>query len=119
MFVVDTDVFTNCRFQLQGAAMGTALDLTFAQSPEPAFDLIEPGCRGRGEMNVKARMAREPRAHRRCLMGTVVVHDQMNIKCGRSTGFDGAQELQKLFAAMATMRFADYLACSNVECGEE
>ena len=99
--------------------MSTALDLTFAQGPEPAFDLIKPQRRGRGEVDLEAGMAGLPRAHCWCLMCAVVVHDEMDIKSARNIGFDGSQELQELLAAMATMGFTDYLAGSDVECGEQ
>lgn len=59
-------------FQLNGAAMGAAAALTPSEHGEPAFDLIEP--RGRGRGDVKAWIAYEPSFNGGSLVSTVVVH---------------------------------------------
>jgi len=40
--------------QFAGAAVSAAPQLLFGQGREPAFDQIEPGSSGRGEVQVKA-----------------------------------------------------------------
>ncbi|OPZ07324.1 MAG: hypothetical protein BWZ07_03346 [Alphaproteobacteria bacterium ADurb.BinA280] len=43
----------------------------------------------------------------------------MNIESGGDAGLDGAQELEKLAAAMAPMQFADHLTAGDVQCCEQ
>ena len=52
-------------------------------------------------------------------MRTVVVHDQMHAETGRHIGVDGAQKLEKLGAAMATVQFTDHFAGGDIERGEQ
>ena len=66
-------------------------------------------------MRVKARMPREPISHRGCLVRAVVVHDQMYLKRLGHVSVDRAQELQELFGAVATVKFADDLAGGHVQ----
>ena len=47
--------------ELIDAAMDAALDLLVGEESKPAFYLIEPGGAGRGEVEVIARVAGEPR----------------------------------------------------------
>lgn len=58
--IVEGEIAADGVFQLNGAAMGAAADLTLSEHGEPAFDLIEPRGRGRGEVHVKAWIACEP-----------------------------------------------------------
>ena len=60
LLVIEVEVLTDGMLQLHGAAMRAAFDLTLAQGGEPALDLVEPRARGLGEMDMKARMARQP-----------------------------------------------------------
>src|SRR5438034_7993322 len=58
---------------------------------------------GGGEVQVKARIAREPSLHRRGFVSAIVVHDQMDVECGGQVLIDSAQELQELATAVAPM----------------
>src|SRR5450432_401097 len=106
-------------FQCQRAAMTAAFDLALGKQCEPALDLIQPGGRGRREMQTKARMAGKPRAHGRCLVWAVVVHRRVNRQVVEYIGLDGAQKLQKFLAAMPAMQLADHLASGDVECRKQ
>jgi len=53
---------------------------------KPSLNQVEPGRAGRNEMDVKARMLREPSFDLGVFVGRVVVDDQMKvqIRCGLS-----------------------------------
>jgi len=98
--VIDSKVIADGAFELDRAAVRSALDLALAEQREPAFHQIEPGTGSRREMQVKARMARKPGAHRRCFVGAIVVHDQMNRQVWWHILLDGAQEFQEFGGTM-------------------
>src|SRR3974377_635111 len=110
---------TNGFFECDPAAMRSALDFTLAEQTEPALNQIEPGARGRSEVQMKARMACKPPLHGRRFVGAVVVHDQMNIELLRHALVNGAQKLQELMAAMAPMQLADHLASGHIQRREQ
>lgn len=99
--------------------MRATFDLPLAQGSEPTFDLVKPRTRCRCEMDMKARMPRQPSAHGRGLVGAVVIHHEMHLQVSRDTGFDGAQEFQKLLAPVPPMQLAHHLAAGDVEGGEQ
>src|SRR5262249_30944792 len=82
-----------------------------------ALDHVEPGCRRRSEMKVKARMSLEPAFDRRGLVSGIVVDDQMEIETGQGPLIDQLEKAQEI--AMATARHAgsDDFAVQHVECG--
>src|ERR1700690_2615310 len=96
--------------------MCTATDLLLGQCGEPALDLIEPGCRSRGEVRMKPRTTSQPSAHSGCLVRPIVVHHQMDVQLGWNGFLDGSQELEKLSATMTPMRLTDDLARGDIEC---
>jgi len=69
-------------FQFGYAAMGAALDLPLGKQCEPAFDLIEPGGMGGGEVQMIPRPLLQPLPDQCGLGGGVVVQHQMEIKVG-------------------------------------
>ncbi len=86
---------------------------------EEAFDRVEPGCGGRCEVDVKARVPSEPGLDRRRLVRSVVVHDQVDVQHRRHVGLDGAKELQEFAAAVPAMRLTDDLAGCDVQRREQ
>ena len=64
---------------------------------------------------MKTRMTSEPSAHGRCLVSPIVVHHQMHVQLRGSIGFDCAQKLQELSAAMAPMQLADDLSGGDIQ----
>lgn len=97
---MDGEIVTNGFLEFDRTAMRSAFDLPLTEQAEPALDQIEPGAGSGREVQMKARMARKPRLHRRRLVGTVVIHDQMNVERAWHAVIDGAQELQELATAM-------------------
>jgi len=64
-------------------------------------------------------MSDQPAANRRCLVGAVVVEDQMHVEPGRHRRIDGAQELAELARAMPPVALADHLAALHVQRREQ
>ena len=107
------------RLQFLDAAVNTAADLALGQKREPALDLIEPGGVGGSEVKVIARPFGKPGFDRRCLVGGVIVHDQMDIEIGRHGGVDGIEEAAELGCAVAPVAAAEHPAGGNIEGGEQ
>ena len=63
-----------------------ALEPALGQLGEEALDRVEPGAGGRREVEGEARMAVEPGAHLRVLVGGVVVEDDVDDLAGRHLG---------------------------------
>lgn len=91
--VIDSKIIADGAFEFDRTAVRATLDLALGGQREPAFHQIEPGTGSRREMQVKARMARKPGAHRRGFVRAVVVHDQMDRQVWGHIMLDGAQEL--------------------------
>ena len=101
------------------AAMHAALDLLVGEQREPAFDLVEPGGAGRGEVEVIARVAGEPRFHGRGLVGGVIVEHQMDVEIGRPGLLDRGQELAEFDRAVTLVAAADDMAGGDIQSGEQ
>ena len=88
---------------------------------EEAFHQIDPGTAGGGEMDDKARMAKQPALHARHFVGGVVVHDQMEF------GFailgialiDALQKSEKLLMAMFAVAVGEHSAGRGIIGGKE
>src|SRR5258708_36974040 len=96
MFIVGCEVFADGVSELDGAAVSATADLARGEIGKPALDLVEPGGRGRREVQCKSRMPSKPALDRRGLMRAVVVHDEMHGKRGGGVLFPGPQELEEL-----------------------
>ena len=99
--------------------MRAASNLLFRQGGKPAFDLVEPRCRGRREVNMESGMANKPVPDCRRLMGTVVVHHEVDVQVSWNGRFNSAQELRKFTAAMTAMQFSDELSSSDIKRSEQ
>ncbi len=64
--------------QSAGAALGSATDLLVGEHGEPALDLVDPGTVGGREVELKARVAKQPAMNQRRLVGAVVVEDHVD-----------------------------------------
>ena len=99
--------------------MDPAPELFLGQEREEALDLVQPGSAGRREVDMPARMAGQPTLNGRRLVGCVVVHDQMDVELVGDLGFESAQELEELPAAMTREALPDDLAGGDIEGGEQ
>ena len=86
---------------------------------EEALDGIEPGARGRREVEDEARVPVEPGADLGMLVGGVVVEDDVDDLSGRNLGLDGVQEADELLMTVALHVAADDGAVEHVERGEQ
>ena len=105
--------------EIADAVMDAPLDLLFGEESKPAFDLIEPGGAGRGEMEVIARAAGEPRFDGRGLVGGVIIEHEMDVEIGRHGLLDLAEELAEFDRTVTLVAAADDVAGSNVQSGEQ
>src|SRR3990172_5196096 len=119
VFVAGGEVDADGVLELAGAAVRPAAQLLLGETGEPALDLVDPGRVGGREVHVEARVARQPAPDERCLVGPVVVDDQVHLQVGGDLGVDAPQELPELDRAVPAVRLADDLAAHDVERGEE
>ena len=70
-------------------------ELLSGELGEPALDLIDPRRRRRREMHMIVRPPRQPVFDRRCFVGGVIVHDDVNIEAVRNLRVDLLEELQE------------------------
>src|SRR5215208_2554307 len=96
-----------------------ALQAPLGESGEEGLDGVEPGARGRGEVEGKAGVAGEPGNHLRLLVGGVVVEDDVDDLAGRDLCLDGVEEANELLVPVALHAAADDGAVEDVECGEQ
>ena len=108
-------------FQFRRGPMDTALQLLARQLCTPSFDLIDPGGRCWGAVNMPMRAARQPGLYFRCLVGGIIVHHEMNIRPLRPLRHLRVDPLEKgeKFACPVTFgAFADHGTGGDVErCG--
>ena len=88
------------------------------QDREPGLDLVHPAGTGRREVEMEARILRQPRPYDWMLVGTVVVEDQMDLEPGVAGGYD-LEEAQELLVAVPGVGAAGDGAGSNVEGCQE
>src|SRR5271165_1038056 len=77
-----------------------ALETALGQDGEEALDGVEPGGRGRGEVERPARVAREPSPHGGMLVGGVVVDNRVDRLSDRNLALDGVEEADELLMPM-------------------
>ena len=78
-------------------------------------DHIEPGRRGRRDVEMEARMRLEPALHGRGLVGGIVIDDQMKVEIGRGLLIDQLEKAQELAVPMARHARSDHLSVQHVE----
>ncbi len=70
-------------------------------------------------MKGPARVARQPGADLRVLVGRIIVEDGMNRLASRDGGLDGVQEADELTVAMALHAAAEHGSFQDVEHGKQ
>ena len=119
VMIVDLQVVPDRGFEFAGAAEGAAANSLVGQRPEPALDQINPGGAGGSEVHLEARPLGQPVADKRGLVGSVIVHNQVDRERLGDIGVDGVEEFTELYRAMATMTLTDHGAGFAVERGEQ
>src|SRR6266446_9892255 len=117
--VVSGDELLDGCDQIGNTREDSATDALVGQFTKPAFDEVEPGRRGRGEVQVEARMLGQPGLDLRMLVRPVVVEDHVDVQLWGDTLIDLAQELAKLDIAMPRITGADDRAGERVQGGEQ
>ena len=83
------EIGLDCRLEFSDAAEDAAADGVAGDQAEEAFDQIDPGGRGRSEVEVEAGVALEPSLDLGVLVGRVVVDDEMQIERFGGVAVDG------------------------------
>ena len=86
---------------------------------EPALDQLKPGTGSRNKVQMEARMPLEPRLDARVLVGSVVVHDQVQIQLSWRVSIDVLQRANKSLMAVALHEVPDNPAIKLAERGEQ
>lgn len=96
-----------------------AFQASLGELGEEPLDRIQPGCRGRGEMEGPARVPVEPFDDLRVLVHGVVVDDGMHQLAGRHFRLDGIEEADELLVPVSLHAAADDLARGHVQGREQ
>jgi hypothetical protein len=92
-----------------------ALEALARELGKEPFDRVEPGCRGRGEVEGAARMSRQPLPHLRMFVGRVIVDDCVDHFSRKDLRLDRIEEADELLVPMALHVAADDGAIEDVE----
>jgi hypothetical protein len=95
------------------------LEAALGQDGEKALDGVEPGGRGRGEVECPAEMARQPSPHDGMLVDGVVVEDRVDCLAGGDLAFDGVEKANELLMPVALHVAPDDGSVEHVHGGEQ
>lgn len=109
------DVAIDGGLQVDDGMEHAPLEATLRQFGEEALDGVEPGKRGRGEVDGEALMAVEPGTHLVVLMGGVIVEDDVDGLVDRHLGVNGVEKADELLVAMALHVATDDGAVEHIE----
>lgn len=113
------EIVENGPFEFAHALEGTAANAPRGNLGEEPFHQVQPRRASGGEVYVPVRAPGEPVPDLGCLMGAVVVHDQVNVQAIRNVGFDGFEEFEELLLPVAAMTGTDNFACRHVQGGKQ
>jgi hypothetical protein len=99
------------------AAVGAALQFLGGQLAEPAFDQVEPGTAGRGEVQDEPGVPGEPPLDRRGLVDGRVVQHHVQVQVGGDFTVEGGQEVLELDRPVPGRQSADDFAGAQVRRG--
>ena len=119
IFVSMFNPFVDCGFEFRDVVENTSPYTLSGDFSEEPLDEIEPGAGRRSEVQDKAFVSCQPALHGRCLVGGVVVEDQMQIEMGGGLAINLPEEGQELVCPMAGQTFADDFAGRDVERGKK
>ena len=106
------------RFEILDRSEHTSFEALPGEFGKEALDGIEPGARGRREVERPLRMLGKPGQHLGVFVGGVVVENGMDHLAGRDGPLDGVDEADELLMAMAGHAAADDLAFEDAEGGD-
>lgn len=108
--IVRGDVVEDGLAQVGDGAEIAAADRLVGNLGEPAFDLVEPGTVRGNEVQMEPGMARQPAAHRRSLVGGVVVEHEVKVQTRRHAFVDLFEEADEVALSVARLAATDDLA---------
>ncbi|MGY4230444.1 hypothetical protein ACVMIH_007805 [Bradyrhizobium sp. USDA 4503] len=117
VFVVEFDEDADAGLELPDGGMNASLDLLSGKFGK--LNLVDPGRRSRREVDMIVRPASEPRFNLRCLVGGVVVHDDMDIEPFRDLNTDLFEKLQELVRSVELVAFANYEPQGDIACSKQ
>ena len=101
-----------------GAGEGTSANGLLGNEAEPAFNLVEPGGIGWGEMQVVARTPSEPGTDFGMFVSGVVIDDEMDVEGLGHIAVDLTQECEELLMTVPGMATGDDIASGDIESGQ-
>ena len=113
------EVITDRLFEFGDAGEGAAPDALHRDLGEEALDEVEPRSASRREVEMEARMFREPGLHLGRLVRSVVIEHEMDVEWRSHAAVDPTQEADELLRAMPGLALADYAAGARIEGGEQ
>jgi len=105
--------------QVGDGAEDAAADALPRHLREKVLDGVEPGGRGRGEVEGPARMTRQPGHYFGMFVGSIVVEDDVDELASRDLALDGIEKADKFEVAVALHAAADHRAVEQTERGEQ
>jgi len=117
--VSDLKVMVDGSFQLSGTSMDSSPKLLLSKGGEKAFYEVKPGRSCGSEVHVVARMGCQPATNYRCLVGSVVVHHNMNVQMRGSGSVDLVEEFPKLDGTVSALTSPQNLASLHVKGSKE
>ena len=117
--VVLGEVVVDGRLQFGNAFEYTAADGIAGDLGEEAFHLVQPGSRGRREVEMEARVLFQPLLDLSVLVGGVVVDDQMDVELFRRLAVELAQETEEFLMPVALHALTDDRAVEHVQRREQ
>ena len=118
-FIVTVDVGADGHDEFFQVAEDAAPEPILRQVAEETFHHVQPRRAGRSEVQMKARVPRQPALHFGVLMGGVVIADQVKLPVGRDGLVDEAEKLEPLLVAMPLLAQAKDLAVGGIQSGEQ
>jgi hypothetical protein len=109
------DIVANRPFEFAGTTEGATPQAFFSQHGKPAFDLIDPrGSSGR-KVQMEARPLYQPTMNQRCLVGALVVQNQVHVEALRHRGVNGVEKLAELDGTMTAVALANQMARFDIQ----
>jgi hypothetical protein len=117
--VAGIDVVVNHGDEFRHAGHGEPSQLPLRQFREEAFDQVEPGRRGRGEVEVDPRVPTEPALDGRVLVGGIVVENHVQREVGGDTPLQRPHEAEEFLVPVARQAVPDDVPRRDIEGGKQ
>src|SRR5437667_2919227 len=111
--IVLGEISIDCGLQVGDRAEDAAAGALAGHLGEEVLDGVEPGGRGRGEVEGPARMTRQPGQYFAMLVGGIVVEDDADRPVGRDLALDGIEEADEFEMAVALHCCSAFLISSS------